>query len=156
MDSILVVLKHETLQRNLVGRIIGEFEAKGARIIGLKLCQPTASAMEQLYQDHAGRPYFRTLIQGMMRGPVIAMVVGCIASHESYAPFKDLQGSHTVVGTIRGRFSIHESAPLLHVSDTPESASREIALFFSEGEILDYQKSVDEWLQFQPDGQYPD
>lgn len=143
---VLVILKHEAIQRNLVGQIITVFEEKGAKLLALKMCSPAASDFQKLYAEHSGRAYFDRLIAGMMRGPIIAMAISCPRVSDSFRIMKIVQGKYTIPGTVRGRFTLHESAPLLHISSSESAAKRETKIFFKPEDLTEYDKSCDVWL----------
>src|SRR4051812_11299645 len=139
MQKTLIIFKPDSVQRRLVGQILQRFESKGLRIAGLKLIQVDRALGEKHYAEHQGKPFFEGLIQFITGGPV---VVGILEGNEAITVVRTLlgatNGTAAAPGTIRGDFSISKQNNLLHGSDSPESAEREIALWFRPEEIVDY------------------
>jgi nucleoside-diphosphate kinase len=147
METTLIILKPDAVQRGLVGRILSRLEDKGLQLAGLKLMQITAALAERHYADHRSKPFYPGLVRFMTSSPVaVAAVrgVGAIAICRNLmgATF----GSKAAPGTIRGDFGVSNSFNLIHGSDSPEAAARELAIFFGEGELLDYPKAGLEWV----------
>ena len=147
MQNTLIIFKPDAVQRRLVGSILARFEAKGLRIAALKLIQVDRALAEQHYGEHAGRPFFEGLIQFITGGPV---VVGVLAGNEAISVVRTMlgatNGTAAAPGTIRGDYSISKQNNLVHGSDSPESAAREIALWFKEGEVADYSIAGSNWI----------
>ncbi len=135
----LAIIKPDAVRRNVVGEIISMITQAGFRITGMKLVQLTKAQAESFYEVHRGRPFFEELTRFMSSGPVVVMVLEKEGAVES---FRELIGAtdprQAAPGTIRHRFgsSIGENA--IHGSDSPESAEREIAFFFSVTELVDH------------------
>ncbi|WP_422926247.1 nucleoside-diphosphate kinase [Singulisphaera sp. PoT] len=147
MQKTLIIFKPDCVQRRLVGQILQRFESKGLRIAGLKLIQVDRALGEKHYAEHQGKPFFEGLIQFITGGPV---VVGILEGNEAITVVRTLlgatNGTAAAPGTIRGDFSISKQNNLLHGSDSPESAEREIALWFRPEEIVDYSVAGSEWV----------
>ena len=147
MQNTLIIFKPDAVQRRLVGSILARFEAKGLRIAALKLIQVDRALAEKHYGEHAGRPFFEGLIQFITGGPV---VVGVLAGTEAITDVRTMLGATNGVaaapGTIRGDYSISKQNNLIHGSDSPESAEREIALWFKDGEVVDYAIAGSNWI----------
>ena len=147
MQNTLIIFKPDAVQRRLVGSILARFEAKGLRIAALKLIQVDRALAEKHYGEHAGRPFFVGLIQFITGGPV---VVGVLAGNEAITVVRTMLGATNGVaaapGTIRGDYSISKQNNLIHGSDSPESAEREIALWFKDGEVVDYAIAGSNWI----------
>ena len=147
MQNTLIIFKPDAVQRRLVGSILARFEAKGLRIAALKLIQVDRALAEKHYGEHAGRPFFEGLIQFITGGPV---VVGVLAGNEAITVVRTMLGATNGVaaapGTIRGDYSISKQNNLIHGSDSPESAEREIALWFKDGEVVDYAIAGSNWI----------
>ena len=139
MQRTLIIFKPDCVQRRLVGQILQRFEAKGLRIAALKLIQVDRALGEKHYAEHQGKPFFEGLIDFITGGPV---VVGVLEGNEAIAVVRDDarrdQRRRRRPGTIRGDFSISKQNNLVHGSDSPESAQREIALWFRPEELVDY------------------
>ena len=147
MQRTLIIFKPDTVQRRLVGQILERFETKGLRIAALKLIQVTRELGEQHYGEHKDRPFFGGLIDFITGGPV---VVGVLEGNEAISVVRTLLGATNGVaalpGTIRGDFSISKQNNLIHGSDSPESADREMALWFKPEEIVEYTIAGSEWV----------
>ena len=147
METTLIILKPDAVQRGLMGRIISRFEEKGLQIVGAKLMQISPELAATHYKDHQGKPFYNGLVGFMTSSPVLVMAVrgmGAIAISRSMmgATF----GSKAAAGTIRGDFGVSNSFNLIHGSDSPEAAARELSLFFKAGEVLDFARAGDRWV----------
>ena len=147
METTLIILKPDAVQRGLMGRIITRFEDKGLQIVGCKLMQISQDLAAQHYKDHASKPFYPGLVRFMTSSPVLVMAVrgiGAVAICRGMmgATF----GSKANPGTIRGDFGVSNSFNLIHGSDSPEAAERELGLFFKAGEILDWKRAGDAWI----------
>jgi nucleoside-diphosphate kinase len=147
MQRTLIIFKPDCVQRRLVGGILARFEAKGLRIAALKLLQVDRALGEKHYGEHAGRPFFEGLIDFITGGPV---VVGVLEGNEAITVVRTMLGATSGVaaapGTIRGDYSISKQNNLIHGSDSPESAAREIALWFKPEEVVSYTLAGEEWV----------
>jgi nucleoside-diphosphate kinase len=147
METTLIILKPDAVQRGLMGRIITRFEDKGLQIVGCKLMQISQDLAAQHYKDHASKPFYPGLVRFMTSSPVLVMAVrgiGAVAICRGMmgATF----GSKAAAGTIRGDFGVSNSFNLIHGSDGPEAAMREIGLFFKAGEVLDFNRAGECWI----------
>lgn len=147
METTLIILKPDAVQRGLMGRIISRFENKGLQIVGAKLMQISQELAATHYKDHQGKPFYNGLVGFMTSAPVLVMAIrgnGAIAICRGMmgATF----GSKAAAGTIRGDFGVSNSFNLIHGSDSPEAAERELGLFFGAGEVLDYARAIDTWV----------
>ena len=147
MQRTLVILKPDTVQRGLLGRIIRRFEEKGLVIAGMKLMQIPRELAERHYAPHKGKPFYPGLIDYITAGPVVVLV---LAGPNAIDVTRKLMGStfgfEAEPGTIRGDFGLSKTFNLVHGSDAPESAAAEIELYFKTGELLDYQRASDKWV----------
>lgn len=147
METTLIILKPDAVQRGLMGRIITRFEDKGLQIVGCKLMQISQDLAAQHYKDHASKPFYPGLVRFMTSSPVLVMAVrgiGAVAICRGMmgATF----GSKAAAGTIRGDFGVSNSFNLIHGSDGPEAAMREIGLFFKAGEVMDFNRAGECWI----------
>ena len=146
-QKTLIIFKPDAVQRRLVGEILARFESKGLRVAALKLLQVDRSLGEKHYAEHVGKPFFEGLISFITGGPV---VVGVLEGNEAVAVVRAMlgatNGTAAAPGTIRGDYSISKQNNLIHGSDSPESAAREIALWFQPGEVVDYAIAGSEWV----------
>ncbi len=147
MERTLIIFKPDTLQRRLAGRILQRFEDKGLTVSGLKLMQIPRELAEEHYAPHKGKPFYPGLIDYITSGPV---VVVALQGHRCIEIARTLMGKtfgyEAVPGTIRGDFGASRSFNLVHGSDSPESAATEIALYFTDGELVDYSPAGSEWV----------
>ena len=147
MERTLVLFKPDALQRRLVGRILARIEAKGLQIVGMKLLQVSRDLAERHYAEHVGKPFYEELVSFITSAPVIALVVEGPRAIEAV---RGLMGKtnpfDAAPGTIRGDFGLSVGMNLVHGSDSPTSAAREIPLFFSSHEILSYPMADAAWL----------
>ena len=130
-DRTLVLCKPDCVERRLVGEVVRRLEAKGLTIVALELRQLDEATAEQHYAEHAEKPFFRDLVEFITRSPLVAMV---IEGPDAFKVVRTLMGTtnprEAAPGTIRGDLAIELTENLVHGSDGPESAEREIALFF--------------------------
>jgi nucleoside-diphosphate kinase len=147
MERTFVMIKPDGMQRQLVGRIISIFERRSLKIVGLKLLRITPELADQHYAEHRDKPFFKGLVEYITSGPVVAMVLegkGCVAA------VREMMGAtdplKAAPASIRGRYGIDIGRNVVHGSDSPASAEREIALYFSSGELLDYPLDILKWV----------
>jgi nucleoside-diphosphate kinase len=147
MQRTLIIFKPDCVQRRLVGQILARFESKGLRVAALKLMQVDRALGEKHYAEHQGKPFFEGLISFITGGPV---VVGVLEGNEAIAVVRTMLGATSGVaaapGTVRGDFSISKQNNLVHGSDSPESAQREIALWFRPEEVIAYSLAGEAWV----------
>jgi nucleoside-diphosphate kinase len=130
-DRTLVLVKPDGVARGLAGQVIARLEAKGLRLVAAELRTLTAEVAEEHYGEHRERPFFGSLVEFITSAPLLALVVEGPRAIEA---FRALAGATDPVtaapGTIRGDFALEVQSNIVHGSDSPESAAREIALFF--------------------------
>ena len=147
MEQTFSMIKPDAVQRNLVGEIIGRFEKKGLKLAALKLLSINNELAERHYAEHVGKPFFKDLVSFITSGPVVAMVwEGQNAIQVVRTMMGKTDPQEALPGTIRGDFGLFTGNNIVHGSDSPESASREINLFFSQDEIITYKKDLDSWV----------
>lgn len=147
METTLIILKPDAVQRGLMGRIISRFEEKGLQVVGCKMIQISQHMAQRHYEAHKGKPFYDGLVRFMTSSPVLVLAlrgVGVIAISRKMmgATF----GSNAAPGTIRGDFGASNSFNLIHGSDSPEAAAKELETFFVEDELLDYERAADTWV----------
>jgi nucleoside-diphosphate kinase len=146
LERTLVLVKPDGMQRGLAGEILSRLERRGLRIVGLKLMQVDESLARRHYAEHEGKPFFDGLVGYITSSPVIAAV---FEGSDAIAVVRKTMGktnpAEAEPGTIRGDLALELGRNLIHGSDGPESARREIALFFGE-DILPYQRDIDRWV----------
>ena len=147
METTLIILKPDAVQRGIMGRILSRFEDKGLQVAGAKFMQISQDLAARHYADHKEKPFYAGLVSFMTSSPVLVLALrgnGAIAVCRSMmgATF----GFKADAGTIRGDFGVSSSFNLIHGSDSPEAASRELGLFFNEGEVLDWNPAIQGWV----------
>ena len=146
-ERTLILLKPDALQRGIGMQILERFERRGLRIVGLKLVAVTASDASHHYAEHQGKFFFDDLVSHLQSGPVVASVLeGPKAIAIVRAMLGPARPDEAIPGTIRGDLGISGLRNLIHASDAPETAAREISQWFDSGEILDYERNLDEWV----------
>ena len=147
MEQTLVLVKPDGVQRGLTGEIIGRLERRGLKLVAMKLMQVDDALAHRHYGEHVDRPFFAGLVSFITSGPVVAMaweannVVEIVRSTMGVT-----NPANAAPGTIRGDLGVDIGRNLIHGSDSPESAARELALFFQPEEILAYSRSNDGWI----------
>lgn len=147
METTLIILKPDAVQRGLCGRIISRFEEKGLQVVGCKMMTIGQDLAAKHYESHQGKPFYDGLVRFMTSSPVVVLAlrgVGAIAISRKLmgATF----GSNAEPGTIRGDFGVSNSFNLIHGSDSPDAAERELGLFFQAGDLQDFDRAVDQWV----------
>jgi nucleoside-diphosphate kinase len=147
VERTLVLLKPDTVARGLCGEIISRFERKGLRLAGMKLMKVDEALAKRHYAMHEGKPFFQGLIEYITALPIVAMVwegPNAITNVRSVMGATD--PSKAAPGTIRGDYALDISNNLVHGSDSPESAVREIGLFFREEEVLTWERPQEKYI----------
>ena len=147
MERTFSMIKPDGVQRRLVGRILQRFEDKGLRLVGLKLVRVSQKQAEALYSIHQGKPFYESLMRFVTASPVVVMVV---EGNQAVGVVRKLLGAtfgfNAEPGSIRGDYGCSKGYNLIHGSDCAESAERELRLFFSPHEIVEYRTSDSRWL----------
>ena len=147
MERTLVLLKPDSVQRNLSGELINRIEKIGFKIIGLKLMILDQTKAHEHYKEHKTKPFFNDLVSFITSGPIIAIA---FQGPDCVQKIRNIMGntnpSDAAPGTIRGDFGISLSMNLIHGSDSTDSAKRELQIFFAESELVDYEKNIDKWI----------
>lgn len=137
LERTLILVKPDGVRRSLVGEVVRRVEAKGYQVVGLKMIKPTREILEKHYAEHAGKPFYEPLLEFMLSGPIVAMIA---EGQRVIEGFRKLAGTTDPTtaepGTIRGDLARDQGTKvvqnIVHGSDSPESATREIAIFFPE------------------------
>jgi nucleoside-diphosphate kinase len=147
MEKTFLMVKPDGVQRNLVGEIVSRFEKKGFQLVGAKLMNVSRELAEKHYAEHKERPFFGELVDFITSGPVFAMVwQGNNVISTARSMMGKTNPADAASGTIRGDFATSVGMNIIHGSDSPESAEREISLWFGEGEVLSYEKTIQRWI----------
>ena len=147
MQRTLVIVKPDGVQRGLVGPILTRLEARGLKLVGLKLVQVSADLAARHYAEHEGKPFYAGLLAYITSGPVI---VACVEGTSAVQMVRNAVGAtnplNAAPGTIRGDLALDIGRNLIHASDAPETADRELALWFNADELASYQRETDRWI----------
>jgi len=148
MERTLVLVKPDGVQRSLIGEVISRLERRGLKLVAMKLMQVDDALARRHYGEHAQRPFFPGLVDFITSSPVVAMVWEAENAVEVVRnTMGDTKPANSPMGTIRGDLALDIGRNLVHGSDSLDSAQREIGLFFSPGEILEYGRSNDSWIK---------
>ena len=147
MERTFVMLKPDAVQRGLIGEIIQRFERRGLKIVAMKMVHLTPQFAHKHYEVHVGKPFFEGLIQYITSGPVVALMLeGTNAIEVARLTMGATNPSKAAPGTIRADFGLEMGRNLVHGSDGPDTAAFEIGLWFGDGEIVEYGRSIDPWI----------
>ena len=148
MERTLVLVKPDGVQRGLIGEIIGRLEQRGLKLVGMKLMQVDDALARQHYGEHVDRPFFGGLVDFITSSPVVAMAWEADNAVEAVrSTMGQTNPTSSPPGTIRGDLALDIGRNLVHGSDSPQSAERELDLFFSAAELLDYTRATDGWIK---------
>jgi len=146
-ERTLVLVKPDGMQRGLAGEIISRLEARGLRIVGLRMLRVDEALAKRHYAEHEGKPFFGGLVEYITSSPIIAAVLeGTGAIDSVRRTMGKTNPAEADPGTIRGDLALELGRNLIHGSDGPESAAREIALFFDASQLFDYERDIDRWV----------
>jgi nucleoside-diphosphate kinase len=147
MQRTLVIAKPDAVQRGLIGEIIGRFERKGLKVVGLRLLTVPREMAERHYAVHAGKHFYAGLVEFITSGPVAAIA---LEGRDAIAVTRLMVGktmpNEADPGTIRGDLGVSGLRNLIHASDAPETAEAELALWFETDALVDYQREIDAWI----------
>ncbi|MDA1039619.1 MAG: nucleoside-diphosphate kinase [Planctomycetota bacterium] len=148
MERTFVMFKPDCLERGLLGTILARFEQKGLRLVAMKMLRITPEMAKQHYAEHVSKPFYPGLEEFITAAPVVATV---FEGPEVIRVVREMLGATSglkaAAGTIRGDFSASRQMNLVHASDSPESATREIGIYFKAEELLAWDPSLACWLQ---------
>jgi len=148
VERTFVAIKPDGVERGLIGEIIGRFEKRGLKLVGMKQMQVITDLAERHYGEHKGKPFFDGLVKFITSGPIVAMVwegKGAIALCRTV--IGATSPAAAAMGTIRGDLALDISRNIVHGSDGPEAAAREIGLFFAKEELVhDWKRTIDTWI----------
>jgi nucleoside-diphosphate kinase len=148
MERTLILVKPDGVQRGLIGDIIGRFERRGLKLVGMKFIQMSRELAEQHYAVHRERPFYGSLVDYITSGPVVAMAW---EGKDAIAAARATMGATNPVsaapGTIRGDLGMEIGRNLVHGSDSPENAVKEVSLFFQASELINWNRVSDSWIR---------
>ena len=146
MERTFVAIKPDGVQRGFIGEVISRLERRGLKLVAIRLMQVDEELAGRHYAEHVSRPFFPSLVSFITSGPIVAMIWE--ADH-AVALARQTMGAtnpgEASPGTIRGDLGIDIGRNLIHGSDSPEAAEREVALFFAPEEVIDWERSVEGW-----------
>jgi nucleoside-diphosphate kinase len=146
MQRTLILFKPDAVQRRLTGQLLSRLETKGLKIVGLKMLQVTPELSRQHYSEHVSKPFYPLLEEFITSGPVVAVVAeGPKAVSVVRTMMGPTNGAEAAPGTIRGDFGVSRQMNLMHGSDSPEAAAKEIAVYFKQEELMNYSISLAPW-----------
>ena len=147
MERTLVIVKPDGVQRGLIGTILGRLEQRGLKLAALKLAQLSREQAEGHYAEHRGKPFFEPLVEYITSAPVVLAV---FEGRDAIQVVRNTMGATNPVnsapGTIRGDFALEVGRNLVHGSDGPDSAAREVSFFFTTDELISYTRDTDRWI----------
>ncbi len=148
MERTFIIVKPDAVQRGLTGEIIGRFEARGLRIIGMKFLKISQALAEKHYAVHAGKPFFAGLVNYITSSPVVVIALeGTNAVAAARKTIGATKPQEAEAGTIRGDFALEIGRNLVHGSDSVENGQIEVANFFSEDELISgWSRNTDPWI----------
>ena len=146
-ERTLVLVKPDGVQRQLTGRILARYEERGLKLVGLKLVHVDRALAERHYAEHRERPFFGSLVDFIVSSPLVALA---LEGPNAIAVVRAINGAtrphEAAPGTIRGDFALETAQNIVHASDGPETAVRELDLWFSSAELHSYDRDVDRWV----------
>ncbi len=146
-ERTLVLLKPDAVQRGLVGKIIGRLEDRGLKIAGLKLMGMGMPLARRHYAEHVEKPFFPSVAEFMTSRPIVAMAIeGENAAEIVRKTMGATNPRDAAPGTVRGDWAVDIGKNLIHGSDSPESAVRELEIFFGDDELFDYEREIESWV----------
>jgi nucleoside-diphosphate kinase len=147
MQRTLVLAKPDAVQRGLIGEIIGRFERKGLKVVGLRLLNVPREMAEEHYAVHAGKHFYDGLVEFITSGPVAAI---SLEGPDAIAVVRKMVGktmpNEAEPGTIRGDLGVSGLRNLIHASDAPETAETELGLWFGADALVGYDREIDAWI----------
>lgn len=148
MQRTLVLLKPDAVQRRLMGDLISRFESKGLNIVAMKMLQVTPDLAKQHYAEHVDKPFYPSLESFITSAPIVALAIDGL---DVIQVVRDMLGATSglkaAAGTIRGDYSSSRQMNLVHASDGPDAASRELKLYFKDDELCDYEPVLTPFLR---------
>lgn len=147
IERSLILVKPDGVQRRLIGTVVSRIENKGLKIVGMKMLRVTQELARKHYAEHVEKPFYPLLEEFITAGPVVALAV---EGPEAIAVMRALMGStngrESAPGTIRGDYGVSRQMNLIHGSDGPEAAARELQIYFRQEELLDYEPTLGPWV----------
>lgn len=147
LERTLVIVKPDGVQRGLVGEIVGRLERRGLKIVAMQMRVIQRSLAEQHYAEHAGKAFYEALVSYIGSGPSVTLVLEAPAAIAvTRSTVGKTNPGEATPGTIRGDLGLVVGRNLIHASDSPDSAAREVELFFGTGALVEYERDIDRWV----------
>jgi nucleoside-diphosphate kinase len=147
VERTFVAVKPDGVERILVGEVVGRFEKRGLKLVGMKFMKVTKEMAEQHYGEHKGKPFYEGLVSYITSGPIVAMALegknAVALARQVIGATKPLEAAP---GTIRGDLAVEIGRNIVHGSDSPENGQREIGIFFKPEEIVEWTGSLNKWI----------
>jgi len=147
LERTLIIFKPDAVQRGICGQILSRFESKGLQVAGMKFMKISAELAAKHYEAHKGKPFYEPLVRFMTSSPVVVIA---LEGKDAIAICRSMMGatfgSKAAPGTIRGDYGVSNSFNLIHGSDSTESATRELSLFFKPEELIDWTPTIQPWV----------
>jgi len=146
-ERTFLMVKPDGVQRGLIGEIVSRFERKGLKLVAAKFMRIDKELAGRHYAEHHGKPFYEPLIAFITSGPVFAMVwEGDNVIALTRAVIGKTNAVEAAPGTIRSDYAVHTNFNLIHGSDSPENAEREIGIFFGQEELVEYEYTIQRWI----------
>lgn len=146
-ERTLVIVKPDGVQRGLIGPILSRLEARGLKLVGLKLVQVSPELAARHYAEHEGKGFYPGLLKYITSGPVVVL---CVEGTGAVQMVRNAVGAtnplNAAPGTIRGDMALDIGRNLIHASDAPDTATRELALWFTPAELVGWERETDRWI----------
>ncbi|MBC8098642.1 MAG: nucleoside-diphosphate kinase [Armatimonadetes bacterium] len=147
MERTLIIIKPDGVARGLTGEILRRFEARGLKLVGMKLMQVSRALAEKHYETHQGKPFFEGLVAYITMSPVVVIAFeGPNAVDAARVTIGKTRPNESPAGTIRGDFALDISRNLIHGSDSVENGITEVANFFTESEVVSWSAAADRFI----------
>lgn len=148
VQRTFVAIKPDGVERGLIGEVISRFERRGLKLVGMKLLHVSRDMAETHYGEHKGKPFYEGLVSYITSAPIVGMV---LEGKDAVALARNVIGAtnpaNAAPGTIRGDFAVEIGRNIVHGSDSPESAKREIGIFFKDQELINgWGRTIDKWV----------
>ena len=146
-ERTFAMVKPDGVQRGLVGEIVRRYEARGLKLVALKLMRVPRTMAEEHYAEHRGKPFYNGLVDYITSDPVVAL---CLEGKNAVAVVRAVNGAtkpwDAAPGTIRGDLALNIGRNVVHGSDSVESAKRELAIYFTKDELVDWTPVASKWV----------
>jgi len=146
-ERTFAMVKPDGVQRGLAGEVVARYERRGLKVVGLKLMRVSKQLAEEHYAEHKGKPFYEGLVGYITSGPVVAL---CLEGRNAVQVVRDVNGAtdpvKAVPGSIRGDFALDIGRNVVHGSDAPATAQRELKLYFNDAELLAWERTGERWV----------